>query len=84
MTKLNWLDWTASVLVIVGAINWGLIGFFEFDLVASFFGSATTASRAIYDIVGISGLWLIYTLTKLTKITGQVTVEKPSEMKRAA
>ena len=47
----------ALALVIIGAINWGLIGFFEFDLVASIFGGQTAAfSRVVYALVGISGL----------------------------
>ncbi len=47
----------ALVLTIIGAINWGLIGFFQFDLVASIFGGQTSAlSRIIYGLVGIAGL----------------------------
>ncbi|WP_050616209.1 DUF378 domain-containing protein [Bacillus testis] len=48
---------TALVLTIIGAINWGLIGFFQFDLVAAIFGGQGSAfSRIIYGIVGIAGL----------------------------
>ena len=48
------------VLVIVGAINWLLIGLFHFDLVASIFGGqAAVVSRIIYTVVGIAGLWCI-------------------------
>lgn len=47
----------ALILTIIGAINWGLIGFFQFDLVASFFGGQDSAlSRIIYGLVGIAGL----------------------------
>jgi uncharacterized protein len=47
----------ALLLTIIGAINWGLIGFFQFDLVAAIFGGQTSAlSRIIYGLVGISGL----------------------------
>lgn len=47
----------ALVLTIIGAINWGLIGFFQFDLVASIFGGQETAiSRIIYSLVGLAGL----------------------------
>ncbi len=53
------LDYTALVLTIIGAINWGLIGFFKFDLVAFIFGDLTLVSRIIYAIVGIAGLYLI-------------------------
>lgn len=48
---------TALVLTIIGAINWGLIGFFQFDLVAAIFGGQDSAlSRIIYGLVGIAGL----------------------------
>ena len=51
------LDIIALILVIIGAINWGLIGFFEFDLVAYLFGGQTAIiSRVIYGLVGIAGL----------------------------
>ncbi|WP_144512174.1 DUF378 domain-containing protein [Bacillus sp. FJAT-22090] len=47
----------ALVLVIIGAINWGLIGFFRYDLISSIFGGEATAiSRVIYALVGLSGL----------------------------
>lgn len=55
----------ALVLVIIGAINWGLIGFFRFDLVASIFGGQTSAfSRIIYALVGLAGLVSIPILMK--------------------
>ena len=53
------LDTIALLLVIIGAVNWGLIGFFRFDLVAALFGSMTIFSRIIYALVGISGLYAI-------------------------
>ena len=52
------IDKIALVLIIIGAINWGLIGFFQFDLVATLFGGmGSWISRIIYALVGISGLW---------------------------
>ena len=51
------VDKIALVLIIIGAINWGLIGFFNFNLVDSIFGSMSVVSRVIYALVGISGLW---------------------------
>ena len=51
------IDKIALVLIIIGAINWGLIGIFEFDLVAAIFGQMSMVSRIIYSLVGISGLW---------------------------
>ena len=53
------LDATALTLSIIGAVNWGLIGLFKFDLVAFLFGSMTLRSRIIYTIVGICGIYLI-------------------------
>ena len=47
----------ALVLIIIGAINWGLVGFFKFNLVDTIFGSMSVISRIIYALVGISGLW---------------------------
>ena len=51
------IDKIALVLIIIGAINWGLIGFFKFDLVATIFGDMSVVSRIVYALVGISGLW---------------------------
>ncbi len=53
------LDYTLLTFVLLGAINWGLIGFFRFDLVAFLFGNMSWLSRIIYGIVGISGLYLL-------------------------
>ena len=51
------IDKTALALIIIGAINWGLIGLFRFDLVATLFGEMSMLSRIVYSLVGISGLW---------------------------
>ena len=50
------------LLTIIGAIVWGLIGIFDFNLVATIFGDGTTLSRIIYSLVGIAGLVNIYLL----------------------
>lgn len=55
----KYLDGTALTIAIIGAINWGLIGLFRFDLVAFIFGDMSWLSRIIYAIVGICGLYLI-------------------------
>ena len=57
MKKMKIIDKIALVLIIIGAINWGLIGFFKFDLVATIFGQLSVLSRIVYALVGISGLW---------------------------
>ena len=51
------IDKIALVLIIIGAINWVLIGFFKFNLVDTLFGSMSALSRIIYGLVGLSGLW---------------------------
>lgn len=53
------IDYIALILVIIGAINWGLIGFLGFDLVRVIFGDMTLMSRIIYSLVGIAGLYAI-------------------------
>ena len=53
------MDCTARTLTIIGAVNWGLIGFVNFNLVAFLFGSMSWLSRIIYALVGLSGLYLI-------------------------
>lgn len=56
---MKWFDNTALTLVIVGAINWLLIGIFQFDIVAFLFGELSFLSRAVYTIIGLCGLYLI-------------------------
>jgi Uncharacterized conserved protein len=56
------------VLVIIGALNWGLWGFFQFDLVAWLFGGNTAGlSRLVYSVVGLAGLWILGTFGKCVK-----------------
>lgn len=66
------MDTLALVLVIIGALNWGLIGFFGFDLVAALFGgSATTLARLTYSLVGLAGLWALTFLFRGNTVTGR-------------
>lgn len=53
------LDYTVLTIAIIGAINWGLIGFFRIDLVALLFGEMSLISRIVYSLVGLSGLYLV-------------------------
>ena len=53
------IDKVSIILVIIGAINWGLVGLFKFNLVDAIFGELSILSRIIYVLVGISGLWAI-------------------------
>lgn len=51
------IDTIALVLIIIGALNWGLVGIFNFNLVEAIFGAMEWLTRIIYILVGISGLW---------------------------
>lgn len=53
---MNILRYTAYVLTLIGALNWGLIGFFGFDLVAAIFGEMTVMSRILYSVIGVSAI----------------------------
>lgn len=67
--RLNSLDWLAYVLVIIGGINWGLVGAFEFNLVDEIFGVESAISKVIYILVGLSALYLLYTASKLGRLS---------------
>ncbi len=54
------LDLIAFIFVIIGGLNWGLIGFFNYDFVEVIFGTLSTVSRVIYSLIGLSALWMIY------------------------
>lgn len=54
------VDKIALWLLIIGGLNWGLVGLFEFDLVAAIFGPLSLFSRIVYILVGLSAIWLIY------------------------
>jgi uncharacterized membrane protein YuzA (DUF378 family) len=49
----------AMLLVVVGALNWGLVGFFDYNLVGEIFGSATDAARVVYALVGLAGVYQV-------------------------
>ena len=57
--KMGTIGWIAFVLVIVGGLNWGLVGAFNFDLVAAIFGTMGVISRIVYILVGLSALYII-------------------------
>lgn len=63
--KMNALDWIAMVLLIVGGLNWGMVGLFNVDVVAALFGTQSALSRIIYTLVGLSALYSIYTSSKM-------------------
>lgn len=55
----KYMDYTALTLVIIGAVNWGLIGIFKLDLVSLLFGNLSWISRLVYTLVGLAGLYLL-------------------------
>ena len=65
--KLSVLDWIALILVLVGALNWGLVGVFNFDLVAAIFGDFSILSRLIYILVGVAAIYMAVVSPKLNK-----------------
>jgi uncharacterized membrane protein YuzA (DUF378 family) len=60
----NILDWLSILLLIVGGLNWGLVGLFGIDVVASIFGPGSMISRVIYIAVGVAAIWG-FALTRL-------------------
>ena len=58
-THMKWSDNTTLTIVIIGAINWLLVGIFRFEMVAFLFGNLSWLSRIIYTLVGLCGLYLI-------------------------
>ena len=63
--KLNAIDWLALVLIVVGGLNWGLVGAFDFNLVDTLFGEGSALSRIVYVLVGLSAVYSLYTASKL-------------------
>jgi hypothetical protein len=64
MAEKNALDWIALVLVIVGGLNWGLVGLFSFDLVEAIFGSIPILQKIVYILVGLAAIYMIYFAVK--------------------
>ncbi|MBN2185120.1 MAG: DUF378 domain-containing protein [Candidatus Krumholzibacteriota bacterium] len=67
MNKLSIVDWIALILIVVGGLNWGLVGAFNFDLVAAIFGAGSAIARIVYILVGLSAIYSIFILGKLGK-----------------
>ena len=67
MGKMKIWDWVAIVLLLVGGLNWGLVGLFNFDLVTQIFGFGSTLTKIVYVLVGISAVYSIFALSKIKK-----------------
>ena len=65
--NLKILDCAAYILLLVGALNWGLVGFFRFDLVATLFGQMSILARIVYALVGLAALYDILTFKAIWK-----------------
>lgn len=73
------IHWIALILVVVGAVNWGLVGLFQFDLVATLFGGqAAPVSRVVYALVGLAGI--VIAITSATLASGPIDTRRPSSI----
>lgn len=60
MKNLGLIGWIAWILVVIGGINWGLVGLFRLDLVATILGDFSLLARLVYILVGLSAVYLVY------------------------
>ncbi|MDQ3015030.1 MAG: DUF378 domain-containing protein [bacterium] len=67
-SRFDNLQWLAQTLLIVGGINWGLLGLFNFDFVAFLFGPLTLLSKIVYIMIGLSALYVLYFQAKVSEI----------------
>lgn len=72
---MKFLNLTTLALIIVGGLNWLLVGLFGFDLVAAIFGEGSVLSRLVYVLVGLSALWQLIPLFSAAN-DGQVSAER--------
>ena len=66
---MKWIDNTTLTLVIIGAVNWFLVGLFKLDLVAFIFGNMSWLSRIVYILVGLSGFYLISLFGRINSVS---------------
>jgi uncharacterized membrane protein YuzA (DUF378 family) len=64
-TAMSAVDYIAMALLIIGGLNWAMVGLFDVDVVATLFGAGSPASRIVYVLVGLSALYSIYTAAKM-------------------
>ena len=67
------IDVIAAILLVVGGLNWGLVGFFNFDLVAALFGAGSIFARIVYVLVGLAAVYQIVTIRAIQRRWGVVT-----------
>ena len=67
------IDVIAAILLVVGGLNWGLVGLLNFDLVATIFGAGSMLARIVYGLVGLSAVYQIVTIRAIQRRWGVVT-----------
>ena len=72
---MKFINILTLVLVIVGGLNWGLVGLFDFDLVAAIFGGGSALSRIVYVLVGLSAVWQVAPLVSAIS-SGEIAAER--------
>ena len=89
--KMNYVDWTALLLVVVGALNWGLIGVAHFvdsaanwNLVDILLGGSPGIEAAVYILVGLAALWSLYLATRLAGVRIEEITPEPETPERPA
>jgi len=65
MRKMSSLDWIAWILVIIGGLNWGLVGAANNNVLEAIFGDMSSATRVIYVLVGLSAIWMLVSSRKM-------------------
>ena len=68
---MRFVNTATLALLIVGGLNWGLVGLFDFDLVAALFGDMSVLGRLVYVLVGVSGLWQLILLFRGDEVRGK-------------
>ena len=76
---MNILDWITFILVIIGGLNWGLVGAADFDLVAEIFGADSSIAMVIYILVGISALYMLVMMAMKSKGGMEMKKEAPPQ-----
>ena len=66
-SAMSAVDYIARALLIVGGLNWAMVGLFDIDVVATLFGAGSPATRLVYVLVGIAALYSIYTAAKMSR-----------------
>ena len=65
--KMNFVDGLAMIIVVLGALNWGFVGLFNYDVIAAIFGEMNILTRVAYMVVGLAGLWTIFAYLRRRK-----------------